>query len=68
MIMDYGTYRGIYTIIMMLVFAGIVWWAYSKHSKKKFDNAAQSILDDDDVKAQKSSKTKQDQQDLEDKT
>ncbi|MER2493032.1 cbb3-type cytochrome oxidase subunit 3 [Catenovulum sediminis] len=48
--MDYGTYRGIYTIIMMVVFAAIIWWAYSKHSKKRFDDAANSILDDKDLK------------------
>ncbi|AWB67336.1 CcoQ/FixQ family Cbb3-type cytochrome c oxidase assembly chaperone [Saccharobesus litoralis] len=48
--MDYGTYRGVYTIIMMLVFAGIIWWAYSKSSKSKFDDAANSIFDEDDKK------------------
>jgi len=54
---------------MLLVFAGIIWWAYSKHSKKKFDDAAHSILDDDDIKDKKTSeKAKQAQQDLEDKT
>ncbi|WP_440905017.1 cbb3-type cytochrome oxidase subunit 3 [Catenovulum sp. SX2] len=47
--MDYGTYRGIYTIIVLAVFVGIIWWAYSKQSKKRFDNAANSILDDSDV-------------------
>ncbi|WP_026052683.1 CcoQ/FixQ family Cbb3-type cytochrome c oxidase assembly chaperone [Gayadomonas joobiniege] len=48
--MDYGTYRGIYTIIMLLVFAGIIWWAYSKHSKKRFDKAANSIFEEDELK------------------
>ncbi|KMT66418.1 cbb3-type cytochrome oxidase subunit 3 [Catenovulum maritimum] len=60
--MDYGTYRGVYTIIMMLVFGGIIWWAYSKHSKKKFDHVAHSILDDEDIKKSndKESETRQD--------
>ena len=48
--MDYGTYRGVYTIIMMLVFIGIIWWAYSKHSKKSFDDAANSIFEEEDKK------------------
>lgn len=60
--MDYGTYRGVYTIIMMLVFGGIIWWAYSKHSKKKFDHAANSILDDEDIEkdSKKEHKAQQD--------
>ncbi|WP_111979671.1 cbb3-type cytochrome oxidase subunit 3 [Algibacillus agarilyticus] len=48
--MDYGTYRGVYTIIMMLVFGGIIWWAYSKTSKSKFDDAANSIFEEDNQK------------------
>lgn len=55
--MDYGTYRGIYTIIMMLVFGGIIWWAYSSRSKSKFDDAANSIFDED----KKSDKTAEDE-------
>ena len=67
--MDYGTYRGVYTIIMLLVFAGIIWWAYSKKSKTRFDDAAQSIFDEDEVKDQKNDEqAKKVQQDLEDKT
>lgn len=57
--MDYGTYRGIYTIIVLIVFVGIIWWAYSKQSKKRFDHAANSILDDSDVEKKNSSKEEQ---------
>ncbi|EWH12278.1 cbb3-type cytochrome oxidase subunit [Catenovulum agarivorans DS-2] len=57
--MDYGTYRGIYTIIVLVVFVGIIWWAYSKQSKKRFDNAANSILDDSDVEKKNSRKKEQ---------
>ncbi len=35
---------------MLLVFAGIIWWAYSKHSKKRFDKAANSIFEEDELK------------------
>ncbi|QTH64254.1 CcoQ/FixQ family Cbb3-type cytochrome c oxidase assembly chaperone [Psychrosphaera ytuae] len=47
--MDYGTYRGIYTLILLILFLGIVYWAYKKSSKKDFDKIAESILDDEDV-------------------
>ncbi|NTS77308.1 cbb3-type cytochrome oxidase subunit 3 [Catenovulum sp. SM1970] len=45
--MDYGTFRGIYTIVMIVVFVGIIWWAYSRQSKSKFDDAANSIFEED---------------------
>lgn len=54
--MDYGTYRGIYTLILLILFLAIVYWAYNKKSKKDFDNIAESILDDDDVKDQPTKK------------
>lgn len=47
--MDYGTYRGVYTLILMVLFLVIVYWAYNKKSKSKFDDIAQSIFEDDDV-------------------
>lgn len=47
--MDYGTYRGIYTLILLILFLAIVYWAYNKKSKKDFEDIAESILDDDDV-------------------
>lgn len=49
MTMDYGTYRGVYTLILMVLFLVIVYWAYNKKSKSKFDDIAQSIFEDDDV-------------------
>jgi cytochrome c oxidase cbb3-type subunit 4 len=47
--MDYGTYRGIYTLILLVLFLGIIYWAYSKNKKKDFDDAAQSIFDEDEL-------------------
>jgi cytochrome c oxidase cbb3-type subunit IV len=47
MVMDYGTYRGIYTLILLVLFLIIVYWAYSKNRKSKFDDIANSILEDD---------------------
>jgi cytochrome c oxidase cbb3-type subunit 4 len=45
--MDYGTYRGVYTLILLVLFLAIVYWAYSKKRKNKFDEIANSIFDDE---------------------
>ena len=44
--MDYGTFRGILTIIILIIFIGIVAWAYSKKRKASFDEAANLVFDD----------------------
>ena len=58
--MDYGTYRGIYTLILLFVFLGIVYWAYSKKRKNQFDDIAQSIFDDDINEKQKNKESSND--------
>ena len=50
--MDYGTFQGILTIIVMVVFAGIFYWAYSSKSKAKFDEAANLIFSEEEISAQ----------------
>jgi cytochrome c oxidase cbb3-type subunit 4 len=35
------------TVVMLIVFVGIVVWAYSSKRKKQFDEAARSVLEDD---------------------
>jgi cytochrome c oxidase cbb3-type subunit 4 len=45
--MDYGTFRGIFTLVLMVLFIVIVLWAYSKRSKSKFDEAANAIFEDE---------------------
>lgn len=37
------------TILMFLIFAGIVWWAYGGRRSARFDVAAHSVLQDDDA-------------------
>ncbi len=37
------------TILMILIFAGIVWWAYGRRRNARFDVAAHSVLQDDDA-------------------
>ncbi|MGL5289503.1 MAG: cbb3-type cytochrome c oxidase subunit 3, partial [Aeromonas sp.] len=35
--MDYGTFRGLYTLLLMIIMIGIIVWAYSKRQKQGFD-------------------------------
>ncbi|TLU66331.1 CcoQ/FixQ family Cbb3-type cytochrome c oxidase assembly chaperone [Thalassotalea litorea] len=46
--MDYGTLRGIFTVIIFVLFIIIVVWAFSRKRKTSFDEAANSIFDEDD--------------------
>ncbi len=45
--MDYGTYRGVLTLIILVLFIVIVVWALSKRSKTRFDSAANAIFEDE---------------------
>ncbi|MDR9433519.1 MAG: cbb3-type cytochrome c oxidase subunit 3 [Spiribacter sp.] len=42
---------GIFAIVLLLMFLGIVIWAYSGKRKKDFNEAAQLPLDNDDKPA-----------------
>lgn len=42
-------FRVFLTILMFLIFAGIVWWAYGGRRSARFDVAAHSVLQDDDA-------------------
>ena len=39
--MDQGTLQGIGTILTMIAFLGVCWWAFSSRKKKDFDEASQ---------------------------
>lgn len=45
--MDLGTLRSLVTVISMVMFVGIVWWAYSRRNQDRFDEAARLPLSDD---------------------
>ncbi len=45
--MDAGDWRGIFTIIMFVLFIGICLWAWSSRRKADFDEAAHLPLDDE---------------------
>lgn len=47
--------HSIWTVIVFVVFIGIVLWAYSGRRKKDFDEASRLPLDDDDQPAKNNS-------------
>jgi cytochrome c oxidase cbb3-type subunit 4 len=48
--MDAGTLRGLATLLALLAFLGVVWWAWSGRQKQRFDEAARMPLEDDNGK------------------
>jgi len=46
--MDINDLRSIFTVLVVVMFAGIVKWAYSAKQKGSFDAAAKLAIDDDD--------------------
>lgn len=44
--MDINDLRSVITVLLFLVFIGIVWWAYSDRRKQAYDQAARIPLDD----------------------
>lgn len=46
--MDIGTIHSIWTVIVAVIFVGIVFWAWNGKRKKTFDQASMIPLDDDD--------------------
>lgn len=53
--MSQGTFQGIATILAMVAFLGVCWWAFSSYKKKDFEEAAQLPFADDDVGEEASS-------------
>ena len=47
--MDINDLRSIFTVLVVVMFAGIVFWAYSSKRKESFDEAASLALGDDDT-------------------
>lgn len=45
--MDYGTLRGAVALLILALFIIIVVWSYSKKRKASFDEAANSIFEED---------------------
>ena len=51
--------HSIWTVVVFVVFIGIILWAYSGKRKKDFDEAARLVLDDDDPIQDKQKKEKE---------
>jgi cbb3-type cytochrome oxidase subunit 3 len=47
--MTYYDWLGVLSVVMLVMFIGIGWWAYNPKNKTRFDDAANSILDQDPV-------------------
>lgn len=45
--MDAGLYGSIVTVLFLLLFIAIVWWAFHRDNKKKFDDAARLPFQED---------------------
>ena len=46
--MDINDFRAWHTVLLMALFLGVVWWAYSKKRKRSFDEAANLPFADED--------------------
>lgn len=44
---DINTLRAVVTVLSLVAFLGIVWWAYSRRRKQDFEQAARLPLDQD---------------------
>jgi cytochrome c oxidase cbb3-type subunit 4 len=47
--MDVNDLRGVHTLIIMAMFIGIIWWAFSAHRKRANEEASHLPFDDDEV-------------------
>jgi len=61
--MDINTLRGLSTILVMIVFAGICLWAYSGSKKEDFEDAANLPFQDDDIAERTLSETEREKHD-----
>jgi cytochrome c oxidase cbb3-type subunit 4 len=52
MMIDYGTLRGLIALLILALFIIIVVWSYSKKRKNAFDEAANSIFEEDKEKTE----------------
>jgi cytochrome c oxidase cbb3-type subunit 4 len=55
--MDDGTLRGLATLVLMIAFIGIVFWAWSKRRKADFEKLARMPLEEDPPRKDQGSNT-----------
>ncbi len=44
--MDLNLIRSLLTVVALVAFLGIVWWAYSPARKKRLEDAGRSVLEE----------------------
>ena len=54
--MDYPLIQSIWTVVVLVLFVGIVIWAWSGKRKQDFDEAANIPFNEDDMPTEKTSK------------
>lgn len=45
--MDAGTVGSLFTVLFFMLFVAILWWAFSRKNKDKFDAAARLPFEED---------------------
>lgn len=45
---ELGTWLGIWTVVVLIMFVGIVAWAWSGNRRRQFERAARIPLEDDE--------------------
>lgn len=45
--MTYYDWLGVLSVVMLVMFLGIFWWAYNPKNKERFEDAANSVLNED---------------------
>lgn len=53
--MDITALRSIVTVVSLLVFLGIIWWAFSRRNKKRFEEDARLPFEGDELKKRQDS-------------
>lgn len=51
--MDINLFRGILTVILLVLFIGLCIWVFSKKRKKQYEDAAKMALDNREAKHSK---------------
>ncbi|MEZ5727732.1 MAG: cbb3-type cytochrome c oxidase subunit 3 [Burkholderiaceae bacterium] len=49
--MDVNMLRSVITVLLLIAFVGIVWWAYSGRTRQRFDEAANLPFADEHIDA-----------------
>lgn len=44
----FSVFHSVWTVLVFIIFIGIVWWAYSGKQQDRFDAAANDPINDDD--------------------